>query len=105
MKPEIIKFLRGEATKFYRQLDNATRSRVTEKQIYLELKASWKAGAKVPREARDRAKDMPMNFKEMSPELKNQVLSQESVVDAAMGALEDPGQRSSEISGYEEGAG
>jgi len=70
VRPETIKFLRAEATKFHRQLDNATRSRIPEKQIYLNLKAAWKAGSKVPREARETAASMPMNFKELSPEQK-----------------------------------
>ena len=66
LSPEVIKFLRKEALKFYNQLDWVQKKLTSKQAIYLGLKKSWKVSPKLNRSQRERAKDLPINFKQMS---------------------------------------
>jgi hypothetical protein len=75
MGPQVIKFLRKEAHKFYMQLGVSGRSMTTEQAIYRGLKASWRAGSKLTREAREKGLGMPMNYKQVTPEQRAELLA------------------------------
>lgn len=73
MKPEVIKFLRSEAHKMYMGLSYQQRSLTTEKQVYRALKQAWRSGTKVTQEVRERAKSLPINFKQLDQATRNRM--------------------------------
>lgn len=68
LSPDLIKFLRLEARKMYREMGSFAKRLTSEEKIYLELKKCWKAGNKLTREERAEAKVTAINFKELSKE-------------------------------------